>query len=228
MSTPRQAKSPPPDYTQSPVRLFVQERWKQNIWKAVAFASLIFSGWLVLAHTEEQNKLGYAFVAGEDGTVTFGKLRGLSAQSGVYRRFLRNVIQARFTLTPDGLADPEAAEAIFSGAAKEDLRAGLAQWSRRGAKAANLYGIPFLKRIEPLSPNGENPLFRVTGFVLVSGVSAGLAIREEEPYAMVLEMAPNPKLDRDEMVDAPFVVVRTWTAFGKEAVRKAMTERAGQ
>jgi len=85
-----------------------------------------------------------------------------------------------------------------------------------------------LKRIEPLNPNGENPLFRVTGFVLVSGVSAGLAIREEEPYAMVLEMAPNPKLDRDEMVDAPFVVVRTWTAFGKEAVRKAMTERAGQ
>jgi hypothetical protein len=64
------------------VRLFVQERWKQNIWKAVAFASLIFRGGSSSRTPKSRNKLGYAFVAGEDGTVTFGKLRGLSAQSG--------------------------------------------------------------------------------------------------------------------------------------------------
>jgi len=206
---------------------FIHERWKANLCIAVAVLSLVLAGEMMIRHVKATERKGYAFVVGEDGTTVYGRLRGLNPDSGVYKRFLLHVVRLRAQLTPDGLSDPEGAEAVFVDMAKDRLMADIKRWTAQ-AQTNNLYSQPFISSYKKIAERGDSPVYEIRGHCLISGAAGGMAIREKEPFIMIVRLAPNPKLDKSEMLDAPFVVTEYSGWFSQREIDRERERRLNE
>ena len=200
-------------------RSLAERAWRNAGW-AFGTLCLFFSTCQMVRHADAVRDKGTVFNVAKDG-IYWGKLTGLTPDSPVYEEFLRTVVRARFHLTPQGVKEPKLAQAIFVGEAAAQVKREIDAWINR-ASAQNLYADPYITKITPFSPNGDNPVFRVEGTALVTGVAGNLAIRRSEPFSISLELAVNPKLKPDNVnVSAPFVVPTFRAIFGESEMQRA-------
>lgn len=203
----------------TPVQRMVSQTWKRNAGYVLALLVLLFASWQMARMAEAQNRLGYEFVVG-DGSFTWGKLRRMGPGAESYKRFLSEVVRMRLHLTPQGLKYPDEAAAVFVGDARARLEAELGQWVAKASRL-NMFADPYLAKIEPLPPHGDNPVFRLSGKAKVTGMAGSMPIMDEEPWFMSLELATNPKINLDERADSPFVVLNYSLVFGKQEIERA-------
>jgi hypothetical protein len=206
----------------TPSAAFIRQKWTRNAGYVFGILCLTFAVWQMARMAEAQSQSGYEFVVGED-KITWGKHQRLNPDSEVYKRFLRDVARLRLNLTPVGLKYPEDAALVFTGEARTKLDVELRRWIERAQKL-NLFADPYLEKIEVLPPKGDHPIFRISGFALVTGMGGSLPIRDKEPWFMSLELRPNTKIGQAG-AQSPFEVLNYDLIFGKAEIEKARAAR---
>lgn len=191
---------------------------------AVAIVSPLLSGVITYLSIVAANEplRGFAIDAADNFIV--GPLRDIN-QTTAFDAISRLSTRALLSRNPRGFDDPDLIETLFYQNAKTKADADL-KMQLPNLSARAMHQKVEVSQMQSIAAQGRSRSVRIDGQLIRAGSVAGYAVNEAEPFALIVAIAPNPRLG--ERGQYPYVVFDYKLAVGKERVAKIMERSANE